>query len=480
MFFNSIMEYFNYSERTVADLIRDRIQNRRANLLQEFQNKINDSCSDQQSDAADTYFLNIIGQLSEICSMDPIKQVDSLSTLLKMIEGIDNISKHHIDAANEIINRIKCNVSIKTGYSDSTIHGYKNKIPQNKMKGLFDYFLSREKYTPILIDSLVELIDSFSDIDSQTRLSMISTLESGDDNNYHIYSVLRTLHQQNRLCQHPQHPPKLRSVESLLTSGKTNNDVQIYKKIMNLVEETWGNISPESLGIAQSEFNNIKSASVEYLIDDYTFHQSILQESISVFNSQSFLAILKYRLYNALYNQGFKEEVPQTNTAEDISDDTLYEYPAVMKVAMALLGKALEGSTIFIHPAANVSSPVYIGHHTMIGKQCKIGQFCILGNNVCLYPFNTLNKKRLDRYITLGSSNIIFSNTRILGTITFGDNCILNSSCITGGAFSNAVSENSGITNGCVSSLSDSQIERFRNTVINDIKSDAVKNAAAH
>ena len=481
-FFNRILEYYGYyygyTERTVEGLISERMQKKRASLLQECKKKIEARCVNPNNNASNTYFQNIIDVLKQICSMDPMKQIDSLISLLETIEGIDSISKQNFDAANELINRISCDLPIKTGYSDSTIHGYKEKIPQNKMKGLFDYFLSRENYPPLLIESLIELIDTFSEIDHQTRQSIITTLRKGDDNNEHIYNVLKDLNQQSRLCQQSKQKPALKSVAALLSPE--TEEGQIYKKIMDLVEESWGNISPESLGIAQCELDDIKTASVEYLIDDYTFHQKILQDTMSVFNSSSFQAILKYRLYNALYNQGSSEDMPLTNSDETISDDSLDEYPAVMKIAMALLGKALEGSTIFIHPAANVSSPVYIGHHTIIGKQCEIGQFCILGNNVCLYPFNTLNKKRLDKYIELGNSNVVFSNTRVLGTIFFGDNCVLNSSCITGGSVSNYVAANSGITNGRVSPLEKSRVEQFRNDVIKEIKKDALENTAAH
>lgn len=470
-FFNKILEVLGSTERSVAGVITIKMRKKQTNLLNLCKQQI-DSCHEQCApDVHESYYDNIIIDLQEIYKLEGIKQLDNLTLLLDRMRGINQISNDHYEQVSSLIAKIS-SAQFKTGYADSTIHIYKKKLPVGKIQGLYDYFLHGEHFNSDIISILIHYLNSneFHDIPSQTinRLTMLLKRTSETDNSP-IYEVLLHLSHLTQQRKKKTTPPK--SIESFFTDESETGT--ICKKIMSLIDANWADISPEILGITQLEFDQIKRTPLDHLMDDYFLHQTVLPDGIDVFKSDSFNAIVKYRLYNVLYtwNSGLEDE--SIKQYEEEKNDP-YEYPAVMKVAVALLGKALEGTTIFIHPAARISSPIYIGHHTMIGKQCTIGHDSILGNNVCLYPFNTINKKHLDEYIVFGNNTIVFSNTRVLGTISFGNQCVLTSSLITGSSFGNNVVDKCGIENGRKFLLNDDSIKQYRNNLIEDIREDSL------
>lgn len=465
LFFTKILEVFDYPERTVAQIIETKMQQKRTTLLNQCQNELERCHKQSNPNVRESYFDNILFDLKKLKELGISKQLYNLPILTEKLKGINLISEEHYEQVSLLIAEISSS-QLSTGYSAPTIHTYKKTIPNGKIQGLYDYFLQYESFSKDIIDLLVKYLncEEFNDIPRQTIMDLTTDLYNSISDNSYIYKVFRRLSLLSKRA-HKQDAPQ-QSLDQIFTTE--SEEGIIYKKIMSLIDANWAGISPEVLGITQLEFNKIKSTPLDQLMDDYYFIQNVLPDGSDVFQSDSFNAILKYRLYNVLYtwNSGLEEKEPIRY--EENNDQ--YEYPAVMKVAVALLGKALEGASIFIHPAARISSPIYIGHHTMIGKQCTIGHDSILGNNVCLYPFNTKNKKHLDEYIVLGNYSIVFSNTRVLGTISFGDQCVLTSSLITGSSFSNNVVDKCGIENGLMSILSDESITQYRNELINDLK----------
>lgn len=96
--------------------------------------------------------------------------------------------------------------------------------------------------------------------------------------------------------------------------------------------------------------------------------------------------------------------------------------------------RAIEHTEILIHPAADLGVPIFIGNKVMIGKQCKIESACVLGNNVCLYPFNIYNRdfQSQDIYIHIEKNTILCRDVKVLGSIHIGRECIINKSLLIG------------------------------------------------
>ena len=188
--------------------------------------------------------------------------------------------------------------------------------------------------------------------------------------------------------------------------------------IIKALQNIWGEIEVESIGITQEEKGKISFDVSKDLLRDYKFYNNYINCDIE--SSKGFQALIFYRLYNKIFYYMEKNS--------DNGEKTDDMQKALAFFAFSILQSAIEHTEILLHPAARLESPVYIGNGVMVGKQCTIKSECVLGENVCLYPFNIYNSalQGQNMYIYVEEKTVFCRDTKVLGSIYIGKECVIN------------------------------------------------------
>lgn len=89
-------------------------------------------------------------------------------------------------------------------------------------------------------------------------------------------------------------------------------------------------------------------------------------------------------------------------------------------------------TNVEIHPFSTIGKRFIIDHGTgtVIGEKTKIGDDCMILNDVVLGSSFDKNVAVEDRHPKIGNNVKIYSGARVLGNIVIGDNCIIGTKCI--------------------------------------------------
>ena len=192
------------------------------------------------------------------------------------------------------------------------------------------------------------------------------------------------------------------SIKSLLLFGANNLD-QI-KKLFLLVIDDNENKYKEFEAILPS-LKEALSADLKFFMESDPAAES---EHEILLAYPGYKAISSYRIAHAIHKLGYHLQ------ARMITED------------------AHSKTGIDIHPAAKLSSPLFIDHGTGI----VVGETTISGKNLKLYQGVTLGALSLKdgskirgvkRHPTIGSNVVIYAGASILGDITIGDDVTIGS-----------------------------------------------------
>jgi|GEM_PF-1097271 len=136
-----------------------------------------------------------------------------------------------------------------------------------------------------------------------------------------------------------------------------------------------------------------------------------------VWCSLAFKAVRYYRYANSIYTQIANDEM----TAD-------YRFQIIREISENIKSE----TSVEIHPRATIGNRFIIDHgtHTVIGEACKIGDDCMILNNVVLGSLFDADTPPEDRQPKIGNKVKIYNDAKVLGDITIGDNCIIGSRCM--------------------------------------------------
>lgn len=427
VFFADIVQYYGGSETHIEELMSNNIARARANVLIELKNSIEDlqrvDVKEKHSDASNMG-AGILEDLSKIKDGEKeqkkIKKIEQITSKVKTMTKIDG------EISDKLLLKIQL-LSEKTGitgYSDTNIIRFMDKrqdaLKEEKYHEIISFLIEPEVQGDYrdLCERLLECISNpkYAEIPEDKRRLVEECLMRSDFSGKHILRIFRKLQE----CSIGFSNEERKNEQNSLNS-KAEDSWEILGNITKSLQSIWGEIEAEGVGISHEEKEKISFDVAGDLLEDYKFYNDGIRYDIE--SSKGFQALIFYRLCNKIfyYRKNSKEE------HDDIQK-------ALAFFSFSILQRAIEHTEILIHPAADLGVPIFIGNKVMIGKQCKIESACILGNNVCLYPFNIYNRdfQSQDIYIHIEKNTILCRNVKVLGSINIGRECIINKSILIG------------------------------------------------
>ena len=428
VFFTDIVKYYGGSETYIEEQMHNNIANMKALTL----SKLKDSLEDLQRINEEVPHENRMGwgileDLRKIKVSE--KEQKKISKIITITNKLKSMSQIDGEISDNLLLKIQqlSEKSGKTGYSDSNILRFMdsnlNALGEEKYNDIINYLIEPKEQNDYcaLTKWLQECIHEsrYNGIPTVQLEQIERYLTRSDFSSKHILRIFRILEQ----CS-----VGFSKKDNSNDQDKSNFEIQKYwritENIIKALQNIWGEIEVEGIGITQEEKSEISLDVCQELLKDYTFYQRSVSYDIET--SKGFQALIFYRLYNKIFYYMGKKD--------DSSEEAKDMQKALAFFAFSILQRAIEHTEVLLHPAAQIDSPVYIGERVMVGKQCKIEAECVLGNNVCLYPFNIYNREIHDQdmYIYVGEKTAFCKDTKVLGSIRIGKECIINKSILIG------------------------------------------------
>lgn len=425
VFFADIVKYYGGSEIHIEELMRTNIAKVKAGKMSELKNLIEELSieSNRESLESNRFGMQILEDLQKIKEAGKEqKTIKKIEQVIGKVKGMSRIDKN---VSDQVLLRIQLLSELEgsTGYSDTNIIRFMdehlNALREEKYNDIIDYLIKPEEKDDFsdLSKWLQECIceSKYNGLPTEKREQIRRYLIRDDFSGKHILRIFRTLEKCSKTFSRADNGDK----QEKLNIG---NELEILDSIINALQNIWGDIEVESIGITQEEKGKISFDVGKDLLRDYKFYNNYTNCDIE--SSKGFQALIFYRLYNKIFYYMEK------NSDNDEKTDDMQK--ALAFFAFSILQSAIEHTKILLHPAARLESPVYIGNGVMVGKQCTIKSECVLGENVCLYPFNIYNSELLGKnmYIYVDEKTVFCRGTKVLGSIHIGKECVINKSIL--------------------------------------------------
>lgn len=427
VFFADIVQYYGGSEIHIEELMSNNIAQTKANVLIELKNSIEDlqriDAKEEQSDE-NSMGAGILDELNKI--KDGEREQKKISKIEQITNSVKAMTKIDGKISDKLLLKIQ-SLSEKsglTGYSDTNILRVMNKrqdaLKEKKYHEIVNFLIEPEEQGDYsdLCEKLLECISApkYEGLPKDAHTWIEESLMRRDFSGKHLIRIFRKLQDCSVGFSDVERKKEANSLNS-----KIQDSWEILENITKSLHSIWGEIEAEGVGISHEEKEKISIAVADDLLKDYKFYNDSIRDDIE--SSKGFQALIFYRLCNKIFYY-------RRNSEEE--DDDIRK--ALAFFSFSILQRAIEHTEILIHPAAYLGVPIFIGDKVMIGKQCKIEAACVLGNNVCLYPFNIYNRdiQSQDIYIHIEKNTIFCKDVKVLGSIHIGRECVINKSILVG------------------------------------------------
>lgn len=429
VFFADIVKYYGGSEIYIEEQIQRNIARVKSQKLVELKTSLEDlSTIKNQKELSDESRMgfSVLDDLKKI--KENLKEQTKIERIEQIINKVKTMTQIEVEILEEIylkIQSLSLEKAERTGYSDSSIlrcmDRNNNTLNEKKYNDIIKYLIEPEVQNDYsdLGEFLRERICSsnYNGIPEEKLERIKRSLIRPDFSGKHILRIFRMLEQ----CSVGFSEADSKKVQKQ-SDYELEGDWGILEKIVNALENIWGEIEVEGIGITQEEKKKITFDVSQDLLKDYKFYRKVIND---IESAKGFQALIFYRLYNKIFYYTEKN-------ADNMGDDDMQR--ALAFFAFSILQRSIEHTEILIHPAARIKAPVFIGNNVMVGKQCEIDAECVLGKNVCLYPFNIYNRETQGQnmYIYVGEKTVFCKNTKVLGSIRIGRECVINKAILVG------------------------------------------------
>lgn len=466
LFFSDIVDYYGGSPYFIEEKINSNIAKIKRNKLFELKQLVSDNLHVKKTGQDSKPGEGLCNKLKETKTLSKDqKKIEFIGSAIDMVKSMDEIDQ-------KILEDIMVQIQVlseqepckKNGYSDSSItrfeDPYSSQLGERHYIDIIKYLIEPE--TENENDYLTfrkRLEDCFKShkygrIPKDKLEEIQSYLQQTEFKSRYILRIFRILEQCSVGFLKNDKKGKATNLEK-----QVENDKNIIDKLKGVLKNIWGEIDAEGVGISQNEKENIILMVCNDLLIDYKFYTANYKGNIEL--EKGFQALVFYRLYNQIFYYKNIMKLYGKEVPEDIGNSLAF-------FAFSILQRAIEHTQIMLHPASRIKVPVYIGDGVIVGKQCRVGEKCILHNNVCLYPFNMYNKdcESRDLYIDIGSETVLCESVKIVGSIQIGRNCIIDTTVLVG----SSVNDSLYITDNKMLQLTFEEYTCKKNSILNNMK----------
>lgn len=428
LFFADIVEYYGNSSTYIEEIIKHNIVQTKRTKLVELKSEVESLHIVTSKTKDDKKGTGLLDELKSIkkrkTDQNKIKGIDKA---ISMAKAMDKIDTDIMDEVLSVIQTLSEEKAGRNGYSDTNIDRYidaeKNALEERNYHDIINYLIEpqAEGDYKTLAASLLDCINGskYNDLPQDKKRSINNYLCASDFKSVFVLRIFKILEK----CSIGFSNNVIDTSRKKKTT-EFENEINILEKFRSVLINIWGQADAEGVGISQREKDEIIFRASNELLQDYKLYSDIYKCS-DFENSKGFQALIFYRLYNQIYYYKKIENCLNSEISEELDK-------ALAFFSFSILQRAVEHTEILLHPASRISAPVYIGNGVMVGKQCRLEPECILGNNVCLYPFNVYNTnvKKKDIYIQIGRGTIFGENVKAVGSIRVGEKCIIKRSIL--------------------------------------------------
>lgn len=432
MFFGDIVGYYGNSPSHLEEVIRYNIAQEKRGKLLELKNEVGNLQTTKSKKAGNDNNKDGTGLLNELNNIKKMRTDQrKINHLDKVITMAKAMAKINIDIMEQVLSCIQTLSEEKegrNGYSDTNIVRFMDientGLEEKNYNDIVKYLIEPQEQgdyralTEQLLDCMKE--SKYDNLPEDKRKYIQEYLCVSNFKSIYILRIFRTL---QKCSIGVVNETDRKNGEGIPVAFE--DEMNISVKIEGALTNIWGEAEAEGVGISQIEKKQIIFLATNDLVEDYKFYTS-LKCKVDPESSKGFQALMFYRLYNHIYYYR-KRNLLNSGISEDLNK-------ALAFFAFSILQRAIEHTGILLHPAAQISAPVYIGDKVMVGKQCKLEAECILKRNVCLYPFNIYNNdvRNKDIYIHIGKGTVFNEDVKVVGSIRVGEHCIVNKSILIG------------------------------------------------
>ncbi len=443
MFFADIVEYYGSSSTYLESIMKHNIAQAKRGKLIDLKNEVESLCAIKSKNVGVGGDKEGIGLLSELNNIKKHKtdqnKINGIDKAIAMTRAMGKIDIEIMEEVLSLIQLLSEEKEGRNGYSDTNIDRYmdfeKDALEEKNYNDIVKYLIEPQAQGDYktLTKSLVDCINEskYNDLPQEKRRAIREYLCEPNFKSIYILRIFRILEK----CS-VGFTKKTAGKKVKRTVAELENEINVSEKLKKVLTNIWGEADAEGVGISQGEKNEIIVRAGNDLLQDYKFYSGIYS-GLEFENFKGFQALIFYRLYNHIYYYK-KRNYLSSEISEDLGK-------ALAFFSFSILQRAIEHTEILLHPAAQISTPVYIGEGVMVGKQCKLEPGCILNKNVCLYPFNIYNTdiERQDIYIHIGQGTIFNKDVKVVGSMRVGEECVINKSILAG----NSIDDNMCIDN---------------------------------